>query len=126
MRKETMGIIHALSTVFFQEGFDRETHKHGLEYWNVSEDEFETITTTTIRSTRIYHDDDRECLLNTYKNHDQWYIRVFVHEFDDYGELDDRHILVTIPVDTDRLCWGEFTKCARMIELACFPYLEDN
>ena len=110
MEEKTKKIVKALSTLFFQEGFDRETGKHGLGYWEVQS---EDMANPCIRQCTI----NESTSLNTTRIDDKWYIRVFINCFDEYGDLEDRKTLLLIPVDTSRLCWEQFTKCAELIYL---------
>lgn len=122
MRKEYLSIIKALSTVFFQEGFDRKEKKHGLEYWNVSNEE---LKSNRCRQCKICGNETVNYLLNTVNMNEQWYLRVFSIEYDEYGNLEGVHVNLLIPVNTDRLCWDEMSKCAQLIATTLFPYLED-
>lgn len=121
MRKEYVSIFGALSTVFFQEGFNREENKHGLEYWSVSD---EDLNEHCRQCKIICVDETVTYLLNTVNMNGQWYLRVFSigYDEDDRAEL---YVHLLIPVDTKRLCWEEMPKCARLIAATLFPYLED-
>lgn len=123
MRKEYLSIIKALSTVFFQEGFDRKEKKHGLEYWKVSEEELDVHC----RQCKICGNEDVTYLLNTVNMNEQWYLRVFSIYYDEYGEFKNHKPITNllIPVDTERLCWEEMPKCAQLIVTTLFPFLED-
>jgi len=121
MRKEYLSIIKALSTVFFQEGFNRAENKHGLEYWCASDEDLKEHC----RSCKICGNDDVVYLLNTVNLNGQWYLRVFNIEYDEEGDLKKLHIDLLIPVNTKRLCWEEMTKCTNLIAMTLFPYLED-
>lgn len=121
MRKEYLSIIKALSTVFFQEGFNRKENKHGLEYWCVSDGDLKQHC----RQCKICGNDGADYSLNTVNLNGQWYLRVFSIEYNEYGNLEELHIDLLIPVDTERLCWEEMTKCANLISMTLFPYLEN-
>ena len=122
MKKECKSIIHALSTVFFQEGFDRKEGKHGLEYWQVSEEEL----ADHCRQCRIYGSEE-DCFvycLNTTKINGQWFLRVFYKAYDDYGNFEELKTKLLLPVDTERLCWEVLPRCAELIELTLFPNMD--
>ena len=120
MKKEIRCIFEALNTVFFQEGFDREEHKHGLKYWEVENDKLDVHC----RQCKIWDDDGVEYLLNTVNMNGQWFLRVFNIIYDEDGCVDSINIELLIPVDTDRLCWEEMPICAQMIQERIFPDLE--
>lgn len=120
MRKEYLSIIKALSTVFFQEGFDRKENKHGLEYWSVNDEELKVHC----RQCKICEHETVAYLLNTVNMNGQWYLRVFSIEYDEYDNQ-EIHVDLLIPVDTERLCWEEMSKCAQLIVTTLFPYLDD-
>ena len=121
MRKEYLSIIKALSTVFFQEGFDRKEKKHGLEYWKVSDEELDVHC----RQCKICGNESIVHLLNTVNVNGQWYLRVFSIVYNEYGEYENTNIDILIPVNTGRLCWEEMSKCAQLISITLFPFLED-
>ena len=115
-----LSIMHALTTVFFQEGFNREQGTHGLAYWRVDEEDIPK--STHFRQCRIVIDGIQDHFaINTYKDQNgRWYIRlvefVYHDELDDEDADCDAKTLLLIPVNTKRLCWEEFTKCVRLIE----------
>ena len=111
MTKNELGIIKALATVFFQEGFDRNCGKHGLEYWCVNEEDLEEHC----RQCTICDNEYATYLLNTTTINGKWYIRLYNTTRNEYGDIDNIKTLLLIPVDTKRLCWDEITKCASLI-----------
>lgn len=120
MRKEYLSIIKALSTVFFQEGFNREEKKHGLKYWEVSEEELDEHC----RQCKICGNEDITYLLNTVNMNGQWYLRVFSKVYDEFDQCELSTELL-IPINPERLCWEEMSKCAQLIATTLFPFLED-
>ena len=105
-------IAKAISTVFFQEGFDRETGRHGLEYWNVEEkDLHEHCRSCKIESI----EDHRSYNLNTVKGNDSWYLRLFVVIYDEFEEFSDIKVKLMIQINPKRLCWEEISRCMKLI-----------
>lgn len=121
MRKEYLSIIKALSTVFFQEGFNREEKKHGLEYWAVSDENMDVHCTQC----KICGNEYIVYLLNTLNVNGQWYLRVFSISYDEYGSASKPKTELLIPVNPEKLCWEEMPKCAQLISITLFPFLEN-
>lgn len=109
-------IYEALATVFFQEGYDRETKKHGLDYWLVDEGEkFEGN-----QHCKACIIDDCFCI-NTTKIDDQYYVRLYYVSIDEYGEFVRNKTRLLIPVDVGRLCWEEISRCGILINCIIDP-----
>ena len=116
MTKKQVGIVQALATVFFQEGFDRKDNKHGLDYWRVKSEEL----SEHCKQVKIHIDEDGiDYILNTEYDEaiDQWFLRLTCITYDDYGGLEDINVMVMIPIDPERLCWEEFGKCSEIVDM---------
>lgn len=111
MNEKQLGVIKALATIFFQEGFDRNAGKHGLGYWCVSDE----ALSEHCKQCKIWEDDTIKYLLNTVQINGKWCVRLYYISFDEYGQADEMESMVYIPVDTGRLCWDEISKCAQII-----------
>lgn len=125
MTKEQKEIVKALATVFFQEGFDRHTGKNGLEYWSVKPEDFGSRCVRCTINEVLCEDGSikRDNILNTYVEDDKYYLRLGAIDYccDEYGdEYQNYYVLVYIPVDPERLCWGEMPRCAEIIEFMLY------
>lgn len=115
MTNQLNQIINAVTTVFFQEGFDRKKGIHGLDYWKQSDDN------RFVKRCFIDHPVDCEeithrYMLNTKYIDNKWFLHLFRVIYDDYGDAGDFSTLLLIPIDPNRLCWEEVGKCVTIIE----------
>ena len=115
MTNQLNQIINAVTTVFFQEGFDRKKGIHGLDYWKQVDDN------RFVKRCFIDHPvDDEEIthryMLNTKCIDNEWFLHLFRVIYDDNGYADDSSTLLLIPIDPNMLCWEEVGKCVTIIE----------
>ncbi len=113
MTKEQKEIIKAVSTIFFQEGFDRNGNGENLDYWKSETGRVSLFGPNSDGSYRY--------MLNTEKIKNQYYLRLSsAFELDDYDDENYFQELLLIPINHKRLCWEEFTKCVSIIEFTLY------
>ena len=107
-------LLHALGTVLFQEGFDR-NDKTGekLEYYQYPK---------CSEITGLFCDDVEYGSINlsTKKIDDQWYLTLWertVYEDNDGFDDEKDEILAFIPIDPSRLCWEIGIYCKKICKL---------
>ena len=117
MKKSTRQIIKAVSTLFFEEGFDREKGVHSLNYWLVEHTQLERCRCVKVRD-RIHEDGFvyGGLFINTAKIGNDWFVRVYDHVLDSDGDFDHADVHGYIRVDPERLCWEEFVDTCEFIE----------
>ena len=117
MKKSIRKIVKAVSTLFFQEPFDRNKGIHGLEYWLVEHDKLEDCRCVTVAD-RIHEDNFicGELLINTAKFGNDWFVRVYERVLDSDGDFDHVEVHGYIRVDPERLCWEGIVDTCEFIE----------
>lgn len=104
-------ILHALGTVLFQEGFDRNDETgEKLEYYQYPK---------CSKITGLFYDDVEygSVNLSTKKIDDGWYLTLWKRILDDDGYIDEDDILAFIPVDPSRLCWEIGIYCKKICKI---------
>ena len=101
-------LLHALGTVLFQEGFDRNDETgEKLEY-------FQYPKCSTITGLFCDGVEYGSVNLSTKKIDDDWYLALWERTVDEYECVDDEKILAFIPVDPNRLCWEIGIYCKKL------------
>ena len=110
MNQLTKEVIHAVSTVFFQEGFNRENEEvmeSNLNYWAYPRQ-------SKIRSYWRDEEEYRWLAISTKNIDDKWYLELWQQYTDEYGDDQERDIIVYIPIKPTRLCWEMDRYCERI------------
>lgn len=95
-----LGIIHAVSTVLFQEG--------ELDYWTRNDEEL-----TSHRSCEIFAEDECSYQYNLFVKviDNEYYLAVEAVSHNDYGEVCYQSILGYILINNERKCWEMDVYC---------------